>query len=74
MLLLWPHVLGGGKVQKATQQYNVELLRRWLQGHPSAVCLLGNEAVMSLTVMERLSSRWQQDMTATHGRSKRRTN
>lgn len=39
-------------------------LRRWLQGHPSADCLLGNEAVMFLTVMERLSSRWQQDMTA----------
>lgn len=34
-----------------------------LGGHPSADCLLGNEAVMFLTVMERLSSRWQQDMS-----------
>lgn len=39
-------------------------LWRRLQGHPSADCLLGNEAVMFLTVMERLSWRWQQDMTA----------
>lgn len=31
----------------------------WLQGHPSADCLLGYEAVMFLTVMERLSSQWQ---------------
>lgn len=38
-------------------------LCQWLQGHPSADCLLGNEAVMSLMVMERLSSWWQQDMT-----------
>lgn len=39
-------------------------LHWWLQGYPSADCLVGNEAVMFLTVMERLSSRWQQDMTA----------
>lgn len=38
-------------------------LRWWLEGHPSADCLLGNEAVMFLMVMERLSSRWQQDMS-----------
>ena len=38
-------------------------MQQWLQGHPSADCLLGNEAVMLLTVMERLSSRWQQDMS-----------
>ena len=50
-----------GDVKLASE---LQPLRRWLQGHPSADCLLGNEAVMFLTVMERLSSRWQQDMTA----------
>lgn len=45
------------------ERYKVKPLRRWLWGHPSADCLLGNEAVMFLMVMERLSSQRQQDMT-----------
>lgn len=63
------------KRQKATQHNKNPMWRdiklagemqplcRWLEGHPSADCLLGNEAVMFLMVMERLSSRWQQDMS-----------
>lgn len=61
---------GGGNVNVTGEP---QPLWWWLEGHSSADCLLGNEAVMFLMVMERLSSRWQQDMSVgmTHNQRRR---